>query len=149
MSTAENGGTNEATVRARPSRKKDPKNTPRTIMSSGVPVLCTSSAREARAPATAHSAASATNPATKKTRYHATGPVTAKISSEYSVRLRPTSPTTAYSAICTIARTVVATILPASSCRTGIDVAMISTTRDCFSSTTLFAMTYPKVSAAT
>ena len=47
-----------------------------------------------------------------------------------------------------MASTELPTIFPTSSCRTGIEVAMISTIRDCFSSTTLLASVMPKVSVA-
>jgi len=64
------------------------------------------------------------------------------------VNRRPTSPIAAYSAIWPTASTVLPAIFPASRCRTGIFVAMISTMRDCFSSTTLFARVMPKMSEA-
>ena len=82
-------------------------------------------------------------PKRKNTRNQPRAPVTVGRSAPNEVKLSPTSPMAAYSAIWATASAVLPSTLPASSWRTGILVAMISTMRDCFSSTTLPARVMP------
>src|SRR3954468_12042338 len=96
-----------------------------------------SSVREASAPATAKRQARAKKPTVKKSTNQTAAVDSAGRNRDHLVKETARRPTAADSTTCARAMTALPTTLPASRARNGIAVAMISTSRDCFSSTTL------------
>ena len=115
---------------------------------SGAVVEPMSSIRETSEPAAANSDARSTNPKRKKIANQAIGAPRPWRTSLCPVTIRPTTAIVASSKICAIAKMVFPMILPAKSVRAGIADRSSSTTRVCFSSTTLWAMVPPNKDAA-
>lgn len=111
--------------------------------------LPTSSWRVTSEATAANIAASSTKPTTKNTTKTASAGPRRATSSNRPVIARPPAAMPDSTATCAKASTLLPATLPVSSTRAGTAARSTSTTRVCFSSTTLCAMTEPNVEAET